>query len=485
MASLARFLCRTLAALALAPLGRTQSPAGNTSEDEAAQELARIEEAFEKGQYAKAHGAYEKLAEEFAGTAAGRLAARRSRPNAVLGSRDLVRTGPSANRVDVVFMGDGYTLQKLNSFDDFAKAVLPAFEHDRVFGEYLSYLNFIASVVVSEEEGVDAFGREANTALGTHVQPGRAVDHVWADVGLVRAALEDTSENDGYAIVFQPIGGVGSGGADVAVVGSRNPVSVLHEWGHAFAQLKDEYSTDTIDRGEVSSWINVSESEDPATVPWKHWLDAKVPGIGVYEGADGRVRGAFKPTASGCVMEEGETYCPVCREAIVLRIYQHVDPIESARVVPAEKASEKAPVEASAERAAELPATDLTGEEPHRFEVHTLEPKEHALEVNWFVLPESEAPPPGGDPTLRPRVRRGALAPIDAKPAHRSRSKDGRHVFDVAPKELEPGRYRVLVRVRDTTELRGDRFPWVLLDEHGLLESERGWWVVVEDARDG
>jgi hypothetical protein len=40
----------------------------------------------------------------------------------------------------------------------------------------------------------------------------------------------------------------------------------------------------------------------------------------------------------------------------------------------------------------------------------------------------------------------------------------------------------VIVRVRDTTELRSERFPWVLLDQHGLLESERGWWVVV--ARD-
>jgi hypothetical protein len=414
MASLARFLRRSLVVLALAPFGRAQTPAADEGEAAAAEELARIEASFQKGQYAKAREAYEKLAEGASSTEAGRLALRRSRPNAVLGSRDLVRTGPSWNRVDIVFMGDGYTLQKLNSFDDFAKAVVPVFEHDRVFGEYLPYLNFIASVVVSEEEGLDAYGREANTALGTHVQPGRAVDHIWADVGLVREALRDTSENDGYAIVFVPTGGVGSGGADVAVVGSRDPIGVLHEWGHAFAQLKDEYATDTIDRGEVTSWINVSESEDPAAVPWKHWIAAKVPGIGVYEGADGRVRGAFKPTASGCVMEDGETYCPVCREAIVLRIYQHVDPIESARVTsgkaepPAESAAEPA-VEAAA-GSAELPAVpdlpELTGEEPHRFEVHTLEPREHDLEVNWYVLPEAEAPPPGGDPTLRPRVRR-------------------------------------------------------------------------------
>ena len=45
--------------------------------------------------------------------------------------------------------------------------------------------------------------------------------------------------------------------------------------------------------------------------------------------------------------------------------------------------------------------------------------------------------------------------------------------------DLEPGLYRITCRVRDTTELRGEKFPWVLKDELGLLESERVWWVVV------
>jgi len=45
--------------------------------------------------------------------------------------------------------------------------------------------------------------------------------------------------------------------------------------------------------------------------------------------------------------------------------------------------------------------------------------------------------------------------------------------------DLEPGRYRVLCRVRDTTLVGRGRVPWVLRDEHGLLESERGWWVRV------
>lgn len=52
-------------------------------------------------------------------------------------------------------------------------------------------------------------------------------------------------------------------------------------------------------------------------------------------------------------------------------------------------------------------------------------------------------------------------------------------VLKLRAKDLEPGRYRVVCRVRDTTKVKGDRHPWVLADEHDLLVSERAWWVEV------
>ena len=33
--------------------------------------------------------------------------------------------------------------------------------------------------------------------------------------------------------------------------------------------------------------------------------------------------------------------------------------------------------------------------------------------------------------------------------------------------------------MKDTTELRGEKFPWVLKDDLDLLESERVWWLEV------
>jgi hypothetical protein len=57
----------------------------------------------------------------------------------------------------------------------------------------------------------------------------------------------------------------------------------------------------------------------------------------------------------------------------------------------------------------------------------------------------------------------------------------GWHTLSLKRRDLAPGRYRLICRAKDTTEIRGDRWPWVLKDEEGVLESERAWWVEVSE----
>ena len=69
---------------------------------------------------------------------------------------------------------------------------------------------------------------------------------------------------------------------------------------------------------------------------------------------------------------------------------------------------------------------------------------------------------------------------IESKPTKESLyDADGEHELLIRPTDLEPGVYRVVCRVKDTTELRGERYPWVLKDALGLLESERVWWIEI------
>jgi hypothetical protein len=273
--------------------------------------------------------------------------------------------------------------------------------------------------------------------------------------------------------VFVKLGVLGTGSGGVAVIGGRDARIVVHEWGHAFAGLGDEYSTYTHRRGAVQDGINVSASEDPELVPWRHWLEARHPSVGVYEGASGQPMRAWRPTASGCVMNDGEHFCPVCREALVLRLYSIVDPIEEV-TPPAPPPGIREPV--------------YLWKDPLEFHVRTLRPTSHDLEVRWWVEPAQKYPLTPAEPgaavprrsATPDRRLRGPLRALSERPWKRhGAGQDGLASLRLAREDLAPGLYRVTCRVRDTTELRGEKFPWVLRDEHGVLESERVWWLEV------
>lgn len=449
---------------------------------------ADAQTAFEKaearvraGRYDEARTEYKRIATKWPETPAGIEAARRARPSAFLGWTDVVRNGPSKNRIDVVLMGDGYELEHLNAFADLSKDVPPLFARQPTFREYASYFNFVRADVLSAESGVDGFGREYDTALGGHTLDTFA-GHVGIDRGLVMDVLARIPDTDGLAIVFVKNGVLGTGGGGIATIGGREVKTIIHEFGHSFGGLTDEYATKTGHGSRARAGaINAAVTDDPKQVPWAHWIAAKHPSVGVYEGAMGQARGAWRPTATGCVMDSDERFCVVCQEALVLAIYSIVDPIE----------------------AVEPPSTPLeqreclrVGDEPLVLVTTVTKPATHALEVTWWVLPEARFPKsaaPAPSRETRPsrladllddwsgrRSARGKLAPIAEEPAAVARNNtSGVHKFTLSKKDLAPGRYRVVCRARDTTLLRGEKFPWVLKDDDGLLESERGWWIEV------
>ena len=331
-----------------------------------------------KGSYASAANLYRRLARDHPDTPEGRTAERRSKPSAYLGSAPIVEHGPPPNRVDVALMGDGYQLREMKGFDKLAEDIPPLFKRQATLREYFTYFNFQRLALVSKDNGVDGFGREYDTALDGRTL-GTFAGHVGVSAKRVRAMLDEWGEHDSLAIVFVKQGVLGTGGGGFATIGGRNAKTTIHEWGHAFAGLGDEYATKTHERGGVSRRVNVSDTDDPEKVPWAHWIEAGVRGVGVYEGASGQVRGAWKPTSGGCVMESGEFFCPPCREALVLRIYSIVDPIESCTPLPH-------PRKHSVYLALDDPF------EPLEFEVKVMQPDSHRLEVRWWVMPERAAP---------------------------------------------------------------------------------------------
>jgi hypothetical protein len=460
--------------LFLVPAAARAVPSDDDPEQVARELLLRAEAKAEKGSYDQALSGYEKIVARYPNTEAGRVAEKRVTPNALLGWADLERNGPSANRVDVVIMGDGYTLGSLKkSFHSRAEEMVEAFDREDVLREYRPYFNFVRAAVVSADDGVDGYGREYDTALDAYVTSTTASRFSAVKAKKVEFYLDQLPSHDGVAIAIIRDETRGAPSGRVATVGGGkvDPDAVVHAWGHAFAGLGDEFSDNTdrhiFDPGERP---NVSLTESP--VPWQHWIDAKHASVGVYSGAAGRAKGAWRPVGGNCVMESGRDFCPVCREALVLAIYGVVDGIDGATPPPHDYASDEILEPA-------LVPTATSRFESFRFEVRTMRPESHALEVSWWVLAEHRAPKSRGIALPHDQRReRGPLPPIESKPVQTQRvSRDGVYGLEIQPADHEPGRYRVICRAVDKTELRGERYPWVLKDSQGLLESERAWWI--------
>lgn len=470
------------------------APAQQRSDEEKAQEyVAEAEALAARAEYLSAHAKYYNAMMKYPDTEGGRIARRRiGEGSGYLGCADLVRSGPSRNRVDVVIMGDGFELERQESFDRLARYVPDLFRQHPALGEYFAYHNFIRANLFSRETGVGGFGREKDTALRAAASD-MSSGQVAVDAGRVYRWLAEVPGQERLAIVLVLAGSHGTGGSGIATIGGRPDQKVYHEWGHAFAGLADEYSTDVGYKGPADEAPNLATTDDPELVPWRHWLEAGVDEVGIHRGGGGRAHGTWKPSVRGCAMDNGREYCPVCREQIVLNIYARVDPIDDAVPPPhgyerpdaAVLAGAPAPTVTVAPTAAGV----LRGPAPIELEVTVLQPDSHDLEVRWWVLSADQAPsPPIGAATTASGARwqRGPLPAIESEPAAETRANaKGRHRFTVRPGDLTPGLYRVICRARDSAKLPGERWPWVLKDPYGLLESERGWWLVVETTQKG
>ena len=182
-----------------------------TPEKKAEEEFQKAEKAVADEKYAAARNLYQQVAKRYPFSGWGKMAALRTQPTAYLGCGDLLRSGRSDNRVDVVIMGDGFGLDDQNEFVDIARASVDVFKNHKQLGEYFAYHNFLRANLVSKDQGVSGYGRVKDTALGGFVA-GKVQGQVGVDHEKSMRMLGYLPEQDGYAIAIVKAGSSGTGG---------------------------------------------------------------------------------------------------------------------------------------------------------------------------------------------------------------------------------------------------------------------------------
>lgn len=263
--------------------------------------------------------------------------------------------GPPANRINLVLLGDGYRTQDQDKLTQDAQNWLSAFRCSEPFSHYASYFNVKLVHLVSREDGAGngmfGLGVPRATALGATFQnaspAGQTPDYRLLVVDNARAqalAMALTPECTQLLVLVNDANYGGSGGTVPTF--SANPEScsiALHEFGHAFGGLADEYQCG--DTGALPSMLeafpNVTALRDLDLIKWRTWINpgtvlptpatwAHATELGLFEGAYFHDTGVFRARLTCRMRSLTDAFCEVCSEAIVNRIHDQVRLLDGA-----------------------------------------------------------------------------------------------------------------------------------------------------------
>ena len=241
--------------------------------------------------------------------------------------------------IDVAILAEGYTLQEIQTFyEDADIACKSIFDHEP-FKSMKKRFNVVAVASPSTDSGVSVprLNEWKHTAFGSHFST------FYSDRYLTTSrvkAIHDALAGIPYEhiIILANTEEYGGGGIynSYTRTTAHHPMFrpvVVHEFGHSFGGLADEYfydndvMTDTYPL-DIEPWEqNISTQVDFAA-KWKDMLSENTPvptpaevsenyPTGVYEGGGYSAKGIFRP-AENCRMRTNEypAFCPVCQRAL-------------------------------------------------------------------------------------------------------------------------------------------------------------------------
>lgn len=241
---------------------------------------------------------------------------------------EVMNHGDSENRVDLVVVAEGYTRADLQKFEQDVQTIVDGYFSADVYREYEPLFNVWRVEVASNQSGAGQ-GTPKDTRFGAH----------FGCYNIQRLLCVDENEVLDYLDTVLPANAIdkvlvvvntetyGGAGGQVATM-SLAPQAIdlaLHELGHSFAHLADEYDYGSCRMHEPNE-ANVTT--DPRGAKWSHWFD-RASNIGVYEGGRYCKSGMFRPSYTSMMKDLGQPFYAVNESQIVRSIYEYVDLLDT------------------------------------------------------------------------------------------------------------------------------------------------------------
>lgn len=228
--------------------------------------------------------------------------------------------------IHIAYVAEGYQEQEMQTFVDDAKTAMEALFAHEPFKSMRNRFNIVAVMSPSKDSGTSEPGKGEwrQTALGSHFNTFYS-DRYLTTLNL--KALHDWLAGIPYEHIIVLVNTEKYGGG--GILNSYNlsmahhrmfkPV-VVHEFGHSFAGLADEYAYEQeaipMYPADVEPWEPNITTQVNFGAKWKDMV-GKIDGVGLFEGAGYSLKGVYRPE-NDCRMRTNEnpTFCHVCEKAI-------------------------------------------------------------------------------------------------------------------------------------------------------------------------
>jgi hypothetical protein len=308
----------------------------------------------------------------------------------------LLENGPPAEKVDILLLGDGYTAGEMEKFHADARRLTDALFTFEPYRSRKSDFNVRAIDLPSAEAGVNRphAGVFRRTPLSAHYSSFDTERYILTYDNRAVRDVASAAPYDYLAILVNERtyggGGIFRAQATNATGSAESIYLFVHEFGHHFADLADEYYTSDVayetgvsERPEPYE-PNITALHDPANLKWKDLVEPGTPlptpwdkeeyekharavqeqrrklraehapeeemeklfneqrayetaffrkmkyygKVGAFEGAGYEAKGLYRPSID-CIMFSRNLdagFCPVCRRAISRIIDQYTRP---------------------------------------------------------------------------------------------------------------------------------------------------------------
>lgn len=256
-----------------------------------------------------------------------------------VGITKIIDGGDPHTCVDLAFIAEGYKADEMDKFREDVKMMADVLFKEAPFSEYKNKFNVWAVEAISQESGTDIPGDKIynNTALNSSFYTFNLDRYL---------TTQDIKTVNDYAavvphdniIVLINSSEYGGGGVYNYYSGTTTKHSLsqkvfVHEFGHGFVGLADEYYSSTVAYDEFypldvepwepnittmvnfdSKWKTLIKKETPVPTPPEEKYNNVT---GIFEGGGYSPKGIFRPEMD-CRMKSNSQkgFCTVCRNAI-------------------------------------------------------------------------------------------------------------------------------------------------------------------------